>query len=348
MRRIQYDQGLATLPAPCEFFHLIGGTSTGGSVTVLDCSRSSKFIEGSLIALMLGRLKMTTTEALRQYNEIAEAVFGRKNRKFSFKTPIPFKDGAFKATTLEEHFQKLVITRRLGEYMLPETNEEGQAKTFVCAAPAADLDHPRLFRSYLTREYAVSGCRIWESARATTTASTIFKRMKIIDETGMTEDFFDGGLLYKNPSVLVLDEAMRVFGGASNLGCLISIGTGRRDPASLSCPNSKEKVLPVAFVDILKQMMTNCEQNAHQMAKRFQGSPGRYFRFTVSRGIGSIPLQEWGRIDEVRTKTTSYMEEVDVLNSIDMAVKTLCERSEAQMSGLSLQSICQSVSHERS
>ena len=30
MRRIQYDKGLASPPRPCECFHLIGGTSTGG------------------------------------------------------------------------------------------------------------------------------------------------------------------------------------------------------------------------------------------------------------------------------------------------------------------------------
>ena len=32
MKRIQHDKGLADLPRPCEYFHLIGGTSTGGYV----------------------------------------------------------------------------------------------------------------------------------------------------------------------------------------------------------------------------------------------------------------------------------------------------------------------------
>ena len=30
MKRLQFDMGLAELPKPCNFFHLIGGTSTGG------------------------------------------------------------------------------------------------------------------------------------------------------------------------------------------------------------------------------------------------------------------------------------------------------------------------------
>ena len=30
MKRIQYDLQLPSLPRPCDYFHLIGGTSTGG------------------------------------------------------------------------------------------------------------------------------------------------------------------------------------------------------------------------------------------------------------------------------------------------------------------------------
>ena len=30
MRRVQYDLNLAEIPRPCDYFHLIGGTSTGG------------------------------------------------------------------------------------------------------------------------------------------------------------------------------------------------------------------------------------------------------------------------------------------------------------------------------
>lgn len=31
MYRIKIDEGLVDLPRPCEYFDLIGGTSTGGS-----------------------------------------------------------------------------------------------------------------------------------------------------------------------------------------------------------------------------------------------------------------------------------------------------------------------------
>ncbi len=51
---------LAEQPKPCDIFDLIVGTSTGG-----------------LIAVMLGRLRMTIEEAIAQYETVGEKVFGK-------------------------------------------------------------------------------------------------------------------------------------------------------------------------------------------------------------------------------------------------------------------------------
>ena len=89
---------------PCDYFQLIGGTSTGG-----------------LIAIMLGRLHMTAVEAAEQYNDLAKKVFGWRNRKWWFQ------DGAFKATTLEEAVERLVKmrdrTHDTGTSMIPTSNK---------------------------------------------------------------------------------------------------------------------------------------------------------------------------------------------------------------------------------
>ena len=91
---------------------------------------------------------MTTKDALRAYNQIAGAVFCKANQKWSFQ------DGAFKVTTLEERIQDFVAAKELGECILRENGEAKFAKTFVCAVPAANMAHPRLFRSYVVRENA--------------------------------------------------------------------------------------------------------------------------------------------------------------------------------------------------
>ncbi|KAL8939769.1 MAG: hypothetical protein Q9211_002587 [Gyalolechia sp. 1 TL-2023] len=261
---------------------------------------------------------MTTTDALRTYNKLAGSVFCKANRK-------PFyKDGSFKATTLEKEVQELVAAKELGESMLRDDDEAGLAKTFVCAVPAANMAHPRLFRSYPVRENAAANCKIWEAARATTAAPTFFKRITIADDGGAQEDFLDGALRFNNPARLVLEEAMRSFGDASKLGCLVSIGTGHPGTIGLSEPDAFQKILPIEMVGVLKQIAKNCEETAHELAGRFRRSPDRYFRYSVSHGIGSISLEEWKKMNEVQVHTKAYMAEVDVSSSIDKVVEILC------------------------
>ncbi|KAK3935635.1 acyl transferase/acyl hydrolase/lysophospholipase [Diplogelasinospora grovesii] len=58
MRRIKHDLEMTDDPLPADFFDLIGGTSTGG-----------------LIALLLGRVRLSAPEARKEYVRIAKDVF---------------------------------------------------------------------------------------------------------------------------------------------------------------------------------------------------------------------------------------------------------------------------------
>ena len=70
---------------------------------------------------MLGRLRMTTREALEQYSVIAGRVFCAANKKWAIQ------DGMFKATTLEQEIKRIIAARVGGgdgdERMLDNTNE---------------------------------------------------------------------------------------------------------------------------------------------------------------------------------------------------------------------------------
>jgi patatin-like phospholipase/acyl hydrolase len=61
LRTVQMEGSLAKEPLPCEVFDMICGTSTGG-----------------LIAVMLGRLKMSIDECLQTYEELGEDIFGKR------------------------------------------------------------------------------------------------------------------------------------------------------------------------------------------------------------------------------------------------------------------------------
>jgi predicted acylesterase/phospholipase RssA len=317
MRRVQHDLKLIETPRPCDYFDLIGGTSTGG-----------------LIALMLGRLQMTTNEALRTYNSLARAIFSRDNKKWLGQ------DGAFKATTLEEKVQEVVSKRGLGELMLDPSHQSRKGKAFVCAVPANSMAHPRRFRTYPVRALASANCRIWEAARATTAAPTFFKRIAIGEEGQAKEEFIDGGLGCNNPATQVLEEARNVFGNNRSIRCLISIGTGHPGTIGLAKPDAFQKVLPTKLIDVLKKIATGCEETANGLSARFKDLEKFYFRFNVAHGAEGISLEEWDKIGKLTEHTKAYMADVSVSKAIDEVVDMLCNPGQV---GATLGSVCQSL-----
>ncbi|KAF4546132.1 putative kinesin, partial [Lasiodiplodia theobromae] len=300
MRRIQYDLGLEELPRPCDYFHLIGGTSTGG-----------------LIALLLGRFRMSTEEALRIYNEIAGSIFCKGNKKPSFK------DGTFKATTLKNAVRELVTRTNVGSSMLHPSESGEMGKAFVCAMPARNMEHPRLFRTYRVRENASVNCEIWEAARATTAAPTFFKRVTIGELGQVKEEFIDGGVRCNNPADEVLEEARRVFGDDRMLNCLVSIGTGHPGVIGLSKPDVFQRLLPTELINALKQIATDCEKKSKELSSRFQNIESLYFRFNVSHGLGEVSLEEWKKMPEVQTHTSAYLANSGVSSSMNELISLL-------------------------
>lgn len=70
-------------PKPCDYFDMIGGTSTGG-----------------LIALMLGRMKMSVDECIETYSKLTPDIFGRPIRHRIRMTNMDMQ-GRFDHKTLE-------------------------------------------------------------------------------------------------------------------------------------------------------------------------------------------------------------------------------------------------------
>ena len=83
MLNIRAANALDTTPRPAEIFDLIGGTSTGG-----------------LNALLVGRLGLSAEDAILEYAKLSKKVFEERKPKG--------KDGAFKATRMEEAVEQLI------------------------------------------------------------------------------------------------------------------------------------------------------------------------------------------------------------------------------------------------
>ncbi|OJJ40801.1 hypothetical protein ASPWEDRAFT_64169 [Aspergillus wentii DTO 134E9] len=207
MLRIQRQNNLRSTPKPCDIFDLIGGTSTGG-----------------LVAIMLGRLKLSIEEAIDEFRSLAKDVFGERK-------PIG-SDGRFKATNLENAIRSLVgryggASESGKEMRLFDSEGEG-CKVFVCAKDARDVSRTQLYRSYSCDASDENlDVTICEAARATSAAPTFFKRKKIgaPDREG---EFVDGVMGSNNPVKLVLTEAQRIFPPDRPVSCIVSIGTGKK------------------------------------------------------------------------------------------------------------------------
>ena len=105
MHKLMVEENARQRPTPCDYFDLIGGTSTGGCVALyiydhfILLTRYTKFVHYRIIALMLGRLRMDVEEAINEYDKLAKQVFSDMKR---------FGDGKFKATNLKEAIQSVV------------------------------------------------------------------------------------------------------------------------------------------------------------------------------------------------------------------------------------------------
>ncbi|KDR66101.1 hypothetical protein GALMADRAFT_259793 [Galerina marginata CBS 339.88] len=293
-RKKNGEEPLSVLPKPCDYFDLIGGTSTGG-----------------IIALMLGRLRMDVDTAIEHYDSLAKKVFSDRKQ---------WGDGKFKAATLEKAL-KSVVRSVTGdpESLLLEDNQEGVCRTFVCAKNAHNMNAniPVLFRTYESHK-THSNCKIWEAARATSAAPTFFKRIEI----GRGQPFIDGGLGRNNPSQVVLEEARDIFGGRQ-IGCLLSIGTGKAEVTAIEKPGLFQQIIPTDVIDALKGIATDCENTHQDMLRHFANLPNTYFRLNVEQGMQGIKLSESEKLSNVEAHTTNYLADREVEPKLALLVSAI-------------------------
>jgi hypothetical protein len=104
MEKIRDIKRLDLIPRPCEYFDLIGGTSTGGYPYLDYLFYLSTDHVRSIIAIMLGRLRMTVDECIRAYKKVAQQAFTLKRTSILPARPT----GAFSAKALEAAIKETI------------------------------------------------------------------------------------------------------------------------------------------------------------------------------------------------------------------------------------------------
>ncbi len=186
----------------CDYFDLIGGTSTGA------------IIAGGLA------IGMSATEIKDLYNKLSKKIFGRKVRIFK---RLSYK---FRVNALEKELKNLFGEMTMGS---------DQLKTGFCVITKrvdtkntwSIFNHPNGKYFKYTKNYLVR-----QVIRASTAAPTYFKPEIIDIGNGEKGAFVDGGVsMHNNPALqFFLLTTLKSYGfnwkkGADNL-MIVSIGTG--------------------------------------------------------------------------------------------------------------------------
>jgi|SRR5271156_878524 len=98
-------------PKPCDYFNLIGGTSTGGYAQKPRPRCNSVLTPGRIIAIMLGRLRMDVQTCIDKYIELSSAAFVPKRSKVNFLSKLKDKwevNGTYRADVLVKEMRQAV------------------------------------------------------------------------------------------------------------------------------------------------------------------------------------------------------------------------------------------------
>jgi patatin-like phospholipase/acyl hydrolase len=98
-------------PKPCEYFDMIGGTSTGG-----------------LVAIMLGCLRMTVDECIDAYTSLSDKVFEKKSHRINIRGKL---QGRFDAAELERAVRQILVDHGLDEDTLLKDSPDAACKVYV-------------------------------------------------------------------------------------------------------------------------------------------------------------------------------------------------------------------------
>ncbi|KAF2708020.1 phospholipase, patatin family protein [Pleomassaria siparia CBS 279.74] len=286
------DRNLEEAPKPCEFFDMIGGTSTGG-----------------LIAIMLGRMEMTIDECIKAYVDISDKVF-RKTHVLGLEIFSGNVRGKFDSKALEEAVKLYLSKKSLSTDCLLHNVGPGACKVFVCATSGSTRQTVAL-TSYPTRRTnsdRLKYTKVWQAARATSAASSFFDAITV-QLGSYSEVYTDGGTGANNPINVLWHEAEEAFLESQeklkdNVDCLISIGTGH--PAIAPFGTTLKEV--AKSVVVISTETENTAKDFRRNRTEDLVKSARYFRFNVEHGLEAIGLERADRKDDIVNITNLYLE----------------------------------------
>ncbi|KAH0585552.1 hypothetical protein H2248_008784 [Termitomyces sp. 'cryptogamus'] len=278
---------------PCKYFDMICGTSAGG-----------------LIAIMLGRLQMTIPECINVFESLALSIFSADSAEKIWNFT---NTGAYyKADNFEKVLKKL-IEEKTGDENAPmlDSNPTNNCKVSVVSGRTDDLsERAEHFRTYSIKfPDPFAGCSIWQAARATSAAPLYLPPITINNV-----EFVDGGMMFNNPSILLMGEVNAVYGFGRRTRRLLSIGTGMQPLITIDSQPSNAFEVPgylKALLEASKRIVTDCERT-HELMVGLYEEDKVYYRFNAGVKVGddwapAIALDDYQGMPKMVDLTETYL-----------------------------------------
>ncbi|KAJ7469448.1 acyl transferase/acyl hydrolase/lysophospholipase [Mycena latifolia] len=299
---------------PCEYFDMICGTSTGG-----------------LIAIMLGRLRMTVPKCIQAYQKLSKIIFkdGERDIVSYGRTGAWYDEKTF-VKALQDFLTSDEFKPRFSADELMADPDSNACKVFVLAARAQNVSneqavHLRTYKNQNADNFGrESVVKIWEAARATSAAPSYFLQQKVGGE-----NFVDGGLSANNPILLLINEAESFFGPARPKACVVSLGTGMMPTIAFE----DGKILKLADYGPWMKLATGTEQ-AHLLVKNDSRVKAVYHRFNVGKydaakkdWLEPIKLWAWDKMATLVSWTGDYLKQPEVKKDVEVCAQQLSRKA---------------------
>uniref|UniRef100_D8QBE3 PNPLA domain-containing protein n=1 Tax=Schizophyllum commune (strain H4-8 / FGSC 9210) TaxID=578458 RepID=D8QBE3_SCHCM len=284
---------------PCEYFDLIAGSGTGG-----------------LIALLLGRLRLSMDDAIECYTRVVERVFLRTKAA-------KFRDAPFEEVLKE-------ICNRFGNgsdtQMLAERGP--RCNTFVCVQKqdTSGLLHPQRLRTYAHPAEPSFRCTFVEAVRATMGNPIFFDPPTLSDINGTPSTYLNAGDARCNPSFDLLDEARSLF-PSRQVTYFVSLGAGRANTIDPSPPRGimHQPRLPSTCMTAMLELAVRCDAISEAFIQENSVLASAYYRFTHDQGCVDGKMAQWEQVAVLKEFLKPYSLAVDK-RALELETKIISAR----------------------
>ncbi|KAH8830001.1 hypothetical protein DL96DRAFT_1591230 [Flagelloscypha sp. PMI_526] len=278
---------------PCEYFHLIAGSGTGG-----------------IFAVLLGRYELTIGQAMDAFNILMDPLEMLIQHGESDITKL--------TTVFEDSLEKMFSDQK----MVVERGDKDRCKAFVLANALENINgkRSRCLGTYQGRGLWDTSVSIVEALRATTANRHLFEDV-IVGKGYALERFGGTDYANNNPAELLIEEAQSLWHTNTHDPFVMSLGAGQVEVMTL--PDDAPQPTRV-FFPVLESISANCEQIHQHLQQRFKHSKHLYQRFNVEAGLEDKNLWSFAEIKAAVTSATrTYMLEPSTLSRMLVVGKAL-------------------------